>query len=81
MLGCMKTTLSLDEDVVAELRRIQVKTRRSFEQVANDLIRLGVDAYQNEQREARPVKQTREVRLGCPKIGDISNVHDVLSRH
>jgi hypothetical protein len=30
-------------------------------------------------RKPRPARRTKSVRLGRPAVGDISNVHDVLS--
>jgi hypothetical protein len=75
----MRTTLSLDDDVAADLRDLQERSGRPWKQVVNEVMRAGVLALAVEQRSARRVRRTRGVRLGAPKMGDISNVHDVLS--
>ena len=42
MLGCMRTTLTLDADVAAMLRRMQQAHGRSFKAVVNDALRQGL---------------------------------------
>jgi hypothetical protein len=76
----MRTTLTLDDDVVSVLRRLQAKSGASWKSVVNDVIRAGVAAREGERRATAPRRhRTRAVRLGRPAVGDISNVHDVLS--
>lgn len=77
----MRTTLSLDDDVVALLRRIQAESGASWKSLVNEVIRAGVTAREDERRRAtaRPPQRTTAVRLGRPLPGDISNVHEVLS--
>jgi hypothetical protein len=74
----MRTTLSLDDDVAAELRRIQKATGRSWKDVVNETLRLGFRAGEGN-RERRVLRRTKPVSLGAPLLGDISNVHEVLS--
>ncbi len=40
----MRTTLTVDDDIVAELRRISGSTRRGFKSVVNELLRRGLAA-------------------------------------
>ncbi|HEX6237554.1 MAG TPA: hypothetical protein VFZ68_10200 [Acidimicrobiales bacterium] len=75
----MRTTLSLDDDVAAELRRIQAESGATWKQVVNDVIRAGVATRRAGERPARRPRRTKGVRLGRPAIPDISNVHEVLS--
>ncbi len=76
----MRTTLSLDDDVVAVLRRIQAESGDSWKSIVNDVIRAGVAAREAERRTTVPRRhRTKAVRLGRPAVGDISNVHEVLS--
>ncbi|MBN2624946.1 MAG: hypothetical protein JXA83_16320 [Acidimicrobiales bacterium] len=76
----MRTTLTLDDDVVAHLRRIQAESGGSWKSVVNDVIRAGVVAREEERRTTEPRPHpTRPVRLGRPIPGDISNVHQALS--
>lgn len=75
----MRTTLSLDDDVAAALRQIQSETGQSWKSVVNDAMRLGISAYLETRRRPHEVRRTQGVSLGAPRIGDISNVHEVLS--
>jgi hypothetical protein len=74
----MRTTLSLDEDVAVELRRIQQKSRLTWKEVVNTALRAGVGALEENERHRPPSVRTKSVRLGTPKL-DIANVHDALS--
>ena len=75
----MRTTLSLDDDVAADLRRLQRDLQSSWKQVVNDVLRAGVIALEPGQRTRRRPRRTKSVRLGAPKIGDVANVHETLS--
>jgi hypothetical protein len=74
----MRTTLSLDDDLGIELQRIQRRSGKPWKQVVNETIRAGL-SHVGEQRRAAPAATTQPVRLGRPRVGDISNVHEVLS--
>jgi hypothetical protein len=74
----VRTTLSLDDDVAAGLRRVQARSGETWKQVVNDVIRAGLTTRERNGRPARP-RRTRGVRLGTPRLGDIANVHEVLS--
>lgn len=75
----MRTTLSLDDDVAADLRRIQQETQKPWKRVVNEVLRAGVAALAEADRRSRPMRRTRPVSLGKPLVGDIANVHEVLS--
>jgi hypothetical protein len=40
----MRTTLTVDDDIAAELQRIAATTRRGFKNVVNELLRRGLAA-------------------------------------
>lgn len=40
----MRTTLTLDDDVARELRRLEQRERRTFKELVNDLLRRGLAA-------------------------------------
>ncbi len=66
--------------MAAVLRRIQAESGEPWKTVVNDVLRAGVAAREAERRAtARHPRRTTPVRLGRPTVGDISNVHDVLS--
>lgn len=77
----MRSTLTLDDDVAADLRRLQRATGRSWKETVNDVARAGVAAFelQSQSRRARPLRRTESVSLGGTLVSDISNVHEVLS--
>ncbi len=51
----MRTTLTLDDDVIAKLRAEMRKSGHSFKQTVNEFLRLGL----NDRRESRPTKRYR----------------------
>jgi hypothetical protein len=61
MLSTMRTTVTLDDDTLADIRRIMQERGVSFKQALNDAIREGV-----RQRPARPRFVTRTADLGVP---------------
>lgn len=74
----MRTTLTLDEDVAAALRKLQRETKESWRETVNGALRAGIQSLAAGKRR-RPAGKTRSVRLGRPLLGDISNVQEVLS--
>jgi hypothetical protein len=46
---------------------------------AGDAVGDHLAAVGHQYRKPRPARRTKSVRLGRPAVGDISNVHDVLS--
>jgi plasmid stability protein len=74
----VRTTLTLDDDVAAQLRRLQARSGGSWKDVVNEVMRAGLVARERRGTPARR-RSTRSVRLGRPIIGDISNVHETLS--
>lgn len=75
----MRTTLSLDDDVAAALRQLQRESQRPWKEVVNEALRAGIAQAAAGERERRRPRRTRSVRLGPLKVGDIANVHEVLS--
>jgi hypothetical protein len=75
----MRTTLSLDDDVVAHLKRLQAQSGRTWKQTVNDVARAGAAALETERRASRRAPRTKSVDLGALIVTDISNVHEVLS--
>lgn len=75
----MRTTLTLDDDVAAALTRLQNDSRRTWKQTVNDVLRAGMSAVEQDRRAPRRAARTATVSLGRPLIGDVSNVHELLS--
>jgi hypothetical protein len=74
----MRTTLTLDDDVAAALRRLQKRSGEPWKVVVNDVMRAGLGTRERQAGSSAP-RTTRSVRLGRPLGGDISNVHETLS--
>lgn len=47
MLVCMRTTLSLDDELLQEVRRMAVESRRTMSEVVADAIRVAIHANRN----------------------------------
>lgn len=75
----MRTTLTLEPDVAAEIERIRRNEDRSLKSIINDLLRLGAHERRGERgsREKKPFR-TRTVSLGEPSI-PIDNVAEALA--
>ncbi len=78
MLRCMRTTLTLDEDVAAGLTRLRKQRGGSFKSLVNDALREGLRAMTEPPRK-RATFETRTVDLGSCLLGDIDNIAEVLA--
>jgi hypothetical protein len=74
----MRTTLTLDDDVAAELERLRRKEGKRFKALVNEALRRGLRAAP----EGRPRSKfrTRAVSLGECKLHDVDNIGEVLAR-
>jgi len=75
----MRTTLTLDEDVVAKLKAEMKRTDKSFKQTVNDILRLGLNASRAASTKQSFVVEARD--LGETKPGVcLDNVGELLDR-
>ena len=75
----MRTTLTLDDDVAAMLRRLQQQQGTSFKQLVNDALRRGAESMsENKPREWK--QYTFPVSSGPPTmpLDDISAIEEIL---
>jgi Arc/MetJ-type ribon-helix-helix transcriptional regulator len=70
----MRTTLTLDDDVAARLKRLSRGGR--FKDLVNDVLRRGLERM--ETKEPRPDYRVRAVK-GRPRRTDLDNVAEVLA--
>lgn len=75
----MRTTLTLDDDVAALLKRIATKERGSFKEIVNKALRLGLGALKQPGPSRTPFKTTG-FDLGPSLVGSLDNVEEVLAR-
>jgi hypothetical protein len=75
----MRTTLTLDPDVAALLRRVARRRGTSFKETVNDALRRGLESI------VKPAASPESYRLtpwnlGGSVVGSLDNVEEVLSR-
>jgi len=74
----MRRTLTLDEDVAAQLRQLRERTDKPFKQLVNEVLRTGL-AREAEARTAPAGPFTRPVSLGRPRLPDVDDVTEALA--
>ena len=75
----MRTTLTLEPDVATEIKRIRREDDRSFKEVINEILRIGLRARSQKGagRRKKPFR-TPTADLGKPLI-DLDNVAEALA--
>lgn len=74
----MRTTLTLDDDVAAELQRLSAQGDRSFKALVNDLLRAGLRELERPPRR-RPAFHTHVADLGNCRLPNVDDVADVIA--
>lgn len=75
----MRTTLSLDDDVAAQLDQIRARGKQPFKQVVNDVLRAGLGQLEREQSVRREGPYTRAVSLGRPRLPSVDDISEALA--
>jgi hypothetical protein len=74
----MRTTLTLDDDVAARLRRLRTGGR-NFRELVNDALRVGLDALEEPRRRPRRHSYTAPVSLGGSSFPNLDDVWGVIA--
>lgn len=74
-MRCMRTTITLDDDVAAELEQLRRAGNRTFKDVVNQTLRAGLRPVPRQSSE--PVQYTHPSDLGA--VVDVSDVSAVLT--
>ena len=74
----MRTTITLDDDVVALLKRAQKRRKTSFKVTVNEALRQSLEAMSLPERRSA-LYRTRSVSLGHCLAGDLDDVAEVLA--
>jgi len=74
----MRTTLTLDDDVAAEIERLRKAREASLKDVVNEALRLGVREMAAPAKKRKPFR-TRGVDLGELLIPSIDDVTEALA--
>jgi hypothetical protein len=73
----MRTTLTLDDDVAALLRRVQEARKVSLKEAVNEALRQGL--LQMAIPSCRPPYRTSSVSLGRCLLGSIDDIAEILA--
>ena len=73
----MRTTLSLEEDVLHRAREISERTKTSFRHVVNEALRKGLDSIEPPQKNRPYVTPSRKMGLKPGK--SLDNINDLLA--
>jgi hypothetical protein len=74
----VRTTLTLDDDVAALLKRLAAKEKGSFKDVVNQALRRGLTMTAAQPQ--RTPFRTTGFDLGPSLVGSLDNVEEVLAR-
>jgi hypothetical protein len=74
----MRTTITLDDDVAASLKRLEKRRGIKFKALVNEALREGIKCLVAPPRR-RGVFRTRSVDLGSCRVANVDNVADVLA--
>lgn len=74
----MRTTLTLDDDVAAQIRRLRKGSDASLKDVVNEALRLGLKLLAEPQA-AGPPYRTPSSSLGGCLVGNLDDVADALA--
>ena len=73
----MRTTLTIDDDVAAQLERLRRKRDESFKNLVNEALRRGLQQMNMRPKPVKPFR-TRSSKMGQPLI-DIDNVAEAIA--
>ena len=74
----MRTTITIDDDVLARARRIAGKRHTSFKFVVNEALRTGLDQVEKPAK-SRPY-HTDSHRMGVRRGYDLDNIQELLAQ-
>ena len=75
---CMRTTLTLCDDVAVQIERLRHERKASLKDVINGALREGL-RQMTVPRRRRPANVTASVRLGRCLIGSLDDVSEALA--
>lgn len=78
MLRCMRTTLSLDDDVAALLNRVRKARKAGLKAIVNEALRQGL-RHMGKPAPPRTPFRTPAVSLGRCLVGSLDDIAEVLA--
>jgi hypothetical protein len=74
----MRTTITLEDDVAASLKRLEKRRGIKFKALVNEALREGIKCMMAP-RQKRGVFRTRSVHLGSCRAANVDNVAEVIA--
>lgn len=74
----MRTTLTIDDDVAAVLKRIRKSRDQSFKELVNETLRKGLSVSRPSSKSRKPFR-TGAVSLGRCRLTGVDNVAEALA--
>lgn len=74
----MRTTITLDDDVAAMLEKLQKKEKKTFKQIVNETLRLGL-VEKKAEKQNLPEYSTPELDAGPCRYPDLDNIGEILA--
>jgi hypothetical protein len=75
----MRTTITLEDDVAAELGKLQKARDESFKQTLNAVLRAGLATLKAKRAGGRSGYKTMPVSLGRPRLKNLDDISEVLA--
>lgn len=75
----MRTTITLEDDVAAELAKLQTARDEPFKQTLNTVLRAGLASMSRGAERKRAAYRTTPVSLGAPRMGNLDDISEVLA--
>jgi Ribbon-helix-helix protein, copG family len=75
----MRTTLTIDDDVAAELERLRRAGEASLKDLVNDALRLGLREMTSPPKKRKPFR-TRSFDVGGVLVKNIDNIGELLAK-
>ncbi len=79
MRRCMRTTITLEDDVVAELNKVRKGRTESFKQTLNAVLRAGLTSMRRRRTRGSTPHATTPVSLGKPRLSNLDDISEVLA--
>jgi hypothetical protein len=75
----VRTTVTLEDDVAAELVKLQKARDESFKDTLNAVLRAGLASVRGKRPRSGPAYRTEPVSLGSPRLKNLDDVSEALA--
>jgi hypothetical protein len=75
----MRTSLTIDDDVLDKAKAVAAKLRAPFRRVVNEALRTGLQIVEDTPPRTRPYR-TRPRKMGLKAVRNLDNIQELLSQ-